>query len=198
MAKSCSINGCDKPHRAQGYCAVHYNSKRKTGALQLLPKLSRKDRFYGHVDKNGDLPAHRPDLGKCWNWTASTMKGYGQFILPGISNSAHRAAWYFEYGYLPNGLELDHACSNRLCVNPSHLRPVNSSENNHNQPRLSSRNKSGYRGVWRSPNGKRWVAKVGYHGKTIYVGTFDTPEAAGDAARQKRIQLFTHNEYERS
>ena len=29
----------------------------------------RKCRFYENVNKDGPVPAHRPDLGPCWVWT---------------------------------------------------------------------------------------------------------------------------------
>lgn len=37
-------------------------------------------RFWSKVDKDGPIPAHKPELGQCWVWTASKNNaGYGRF-----------------------------------------------------------------------------------------------------------------------
>ena len=67
-----------------------------------------------------------PDTG-CWNWDGytKTRRGltYG-YAYDGGHQLAHR--WvYAKMGFMvPDGLELDHLCSNTLCVNPNHLEPV--------------------------------------------------------------------------
>lgn len=42
---------------------------------------------------------------------------------------AHRWAYLHFVGKIPAGLDLDHLCRNRWCVNPEHLEPVTRSEN---------------------------------------------------------------------
>lgn len=70
----------------------------------------------------------------CWLWTASTINtGYGQFHATGgrgtVMVLAHRFAYEQIVGPIPAGLQLDHLCRVRRCVNPSHLEPVTPSEN---------------------------------------------------------------------
>lgn len=61
----------------------------------------------------------------CWEWTASIRAGgYGQFSYQGTPCVAHRIAYRLMVGEIPEGLELDHLCRNRKCVNPKHLEVV--------------------------------------------------------------------------
>lgn len=68
----------------------------------------------------------------CWGWTGTVRKdnGYGQVPRHVFGTScSHRAVYEFLEGPVPDGLELDHTCRNRWCVNPAHLEPVTHREN---------------------------------------------------------------------
>lgn len=66
----------------------------------------------------------------CWSWSgANNGNGYGRFYSEGTRIYAHRVAYEALVGTVPAGMELDHLCRNRGCVNPAHLEPVTHREN---------------------------------------------------------------------
>ncbi len=69
-------------------------------------------------------------LSDCIEWIgARTSGGYGKFWSQGKCVPAHRWSYRLLVGEIPKGLELDHLCRNRSCVNPLHLEPVTRTEN---------------------------------------------------------------------
>ena len=92
-------------------------------------------RFWAKV-RVGSIPAHRPDLGSCWEWTACrNVSGYGNFRIGSHRDDsartilAHRWAYETLIGPIPAGLEPDHLCRNPACVYPAHIEPVTHSVN---------------------------------------------------------------------
>lgn len=84
------------------------------------------ERFQRHVVHDG--------ISTCWHWSGCTNPHYGSFMLNTKRGQnkrvlAHRYSYQMLVGAIPDGLELDHLCRNKLCVNPAHLRPVTKREN---------------------------------------------------------------------
>lgn len=85
----------------------------------------------------------------CWIWTSSKSgppnfpeHAYGRYwpsTNPRFCQIAHRFAYEFIYGPIPKGLEIDHTCHNKLCVNPAHLELVTHQENCKRRPRSGSK-----------------------------------------------------------
>lgn len=67
---------------------------------------------------------------RCWEWCGElSSNGYGRVWLAGKRVAAHRAYYEQEIGPIPAGLQMDHLCRNKRCVNPAHLEPVTNREN---------------------------------------------------------------------
>lgn len=64
----------------------------------------------------------------CWLYAGNiNNKGYG--VIGSPSTRAHRATYQTMVGPVPEGLELDHLCRVRACINPDHLEAVTHQEN---------------------------------------------------------------------
>ena len=138
-----------------GLCNAHYIRKRLYGDVLADKPLQKKghgpliERIWAHVNKDGPVPAFRPDLGSCWLWEGALNKGYA--VLGGDERGmeqVHRVTYKDAYGVLPPG-DLDHLCRVRNCVRPSHLEPVTRKENN----------RRGLNGVLKTTckNGHAWI-----------------------------------------
>ena len=66
----------------------------------------------------------------CWSWVGPMgSNGYGLFKVNKRMQCAHRVVYEMHRGEIADGLQLDHLCRNRKCVNPDHLEPVTCREN---------------------------------------------------------------------
>lgn len=84
--------------------------------------LSVEQRFWRFVSPE--------PMSGCYLWMgADNQVGYGQMTINGRRVLAHRLSYEMYKGPIPDGLELDHKCRVRCCVNPDHLEPVTRREN---------------------------------------------------------------------
>jgi IS1 family transposase len=147
-----------------------------------------EERFWAKVNKTEN----------CWLWTAARdRRGYGHFWTGERMTQAHRFSMELATGR-SSAEHVDHICHTPSCINPAHLRRVTRKQNMENRAGEMSNNKSGYRGVCLHKSSGLWQATVGHNGKQIHLGYFRTPEAAGEAARAKRLELYTHNEVDKA
>jgi hypothetical protein len=125
-------------------------------------------RFWSRVDREAPLG--------CWDWVAGKLSsGYGSFRTGNRAHVAHRYAYEALIGPIPDGLQLDHLCRNRSCVNPDHLEVVTQRVNlarGVSPPAINARKTHCSRGheftdenTYRSPDGYRGCRTCRYETK---------------------------------
>ncbi len=92
------------------------------------------------------------------------------------------------------GLEVDHIDGDGRNNRRENLRLATRAQNGRNR-RVSKRNTSGFKSVYWCRRAKKWRASIGLSGKTLYLGSFDTPEAAHAAYCEDSARL--HGEFGR-
>lgn len=107
---TCSIDGCDRPVLARGWCNRHYLRWRNHG--DPLGGAPFRDLAVIALD-------HRGPWGGCWEWTGCRDEsGYG-FV--GKNGRTHRVAYEAVYGPIPDEMCVLHHCDNPPCWRPDHL-----------------------------------------------------------------------------
>jgi HNH endonuclease len=87
------------------------------------------------ADRYNHFALPEPNSG-CFIWMGNiSWNGYGTLKIGYKKEGnrktewAHRAAYEYFVGPIPEGMDLDHKCRMRCCVNPDHLEPVTRVEN---------------------------------------------------------------------
>lgn len=94
--------------------------------MSLCDTATLEGRFWGKVN--------RGKRSACWTWYGGRSNGYGKMFLGReygrvLTAYVHRFSYELHKGPIPNGMEIDHTCCNRACVNPAHLELVSGREN---------------------------------------------------------------------
>jgi hypothetical protein len=123
---------------------------------------------------------------------AGVLKSTG-YIHIGVNKKtymAHRLAWLYVYGgVIPNFI--DHINRNPTDNSIINLRLATHSQNQQNT-KVSSRNKSGYKGVFKVNRKSPWKVQITIDGKQIHVGSFLDIETAVKARIDAELMYFTH------
>lgn len=105
---------------------------------------------------------------------------YGEYRVVKIDGRhvyIQRLVWFYILGEWPKG-QIDHINGNKLDNRIVNLRVSTQSQNKSNGKKYRT-NTSGYKGVVKC--GLRWKAQITHQQKVIYLGLYDTREAAHEA-----------------
>ena len=163
-----------------------------------LPPQDELLRLLNYNPKNGEL---RWKIKRTGGTKAGDLAGYisrmGYRVIKigGNLRMAHRIAWAITYGDAPTNLQIDHINCDRSDNRLVNLRLCNGNENCSNRT-ASSRNQSGFKGVYWWKARQAWRADIVANGTHHYLGTFSTPELAHMAYCKAAAEL--HGEFARA
>lgn len=178
----CVIDECDRvaTRHNREWCNRHYQKWVRHGDPAALPER----RMYSTPSES--IAARTERQGDCLVWTGVlTGDGYGRISVGGRQASVHRVAWELAFGEIPAGMEVDHVCHSRACVEPGHLRLATHAQNAAN--RSGGHGLSGARGVHRDHQG--WRTRVRKDGRD-YGSRHRLLEDAIAEAEALRLELF--------
>ncbi|MGQ7788186.1 HNH endonuclease [Nesterenkonia sp. K-15-9-6] len=181
--RQCSFDGCDRKHRARGWCDTHWQQWRAGRPMRPIRPQgnSLESKLQRRTDKTST----------CWIWTGSKVSsGYGNIHHARTWHYAHRVAYELAHGPIPDGMVIDHLCWNRACVNPDHLRAVPQQLNAQNLQGATSRSSTGLRGVTWDRHRGAWAAYGKRNGRTVYIGRYATAQEADEAAKAWRAEHY--------
>lgn len=124
---------------------------------------------------------------RCRNWNAKfagkragcICNGYQRIRVNDVLYVGHRLAWLITYGAWPDD-ELDHRNGTADGDSLINLRPATRQQNCQNL-RLRSDNKSGHMGVSWNKSSSKWGARIKISGKYLHLGLFDEVTDAANA-----------------
>lgn len=113
MIDTAQLKAAVRPRTEKQLAALRGNGKKKAHTLESIVARS--------------IPV--PESG-CWLWLGGgTANGYGRVSYHGKIVSAHRIVYELSVRPIPQGMQTDHLCRVRCCINPSHIEIVTPREN---------------------------------------------------------------------
>ena len=116
--QTCEVEGCNKKHKARGYCINHYERYKRHGDVNIV--LCNRGKYKSFIESY-ESNVIRNDNG-CWAWKGVVSKhGYPMIYANGKSIRAHRFSYSHFVELIEDGLIICHKCDNTLCTRPDHL-----------------------------------------------------------------------------
>jgi hypothetical protein len=143
-----------------------------------------------YIYKNGELERKESNNGK-FNVGSVNSCGYLQTEYKQKVHMVHRIIWEMHNGEIPDKMQIDHIDRDPLNNNIENLRLATQSQNQINST-MPKNNTTGFKGVLATPNGK-FQARLGYKGKKLYLGLFETAEEAYECVVEVTKEL--HGEF---
>jgi hypothetical protein len=191
--KQCEIDGCDREHKARGWCQMHYDRWRKTGdtgSVEPVFKLTaNKQEFLDYVA--ADYRAGR--LGDdCIHAPGCSNGGYGVVTVDKKRYTAHNYVLRQAVGPPPpDKPHAAHNCTTKGCVSPHHLEWKSPKENADDRTRDGTENAGARHGNSKLDDDKaREILDLHSTGRYTYPALADmygvTPGAIGGIVRRER------------
>jgi len=145
------------PKHPGGWNTISYND---------LKKCLRYNKETGVFTWNVD----RSNKTKEGDIAGTLNNGYVFIGIKGVVHRAHRLAWLYEYGYLPEN-QIDHIDRNRSNNKITNLREVSNQCNTINAP-VPVNNKTGIKGVHYDAKRDKYRSQIKVFGKYIFLGRY--------------------------
>lgn len=118
-----------------------------------------------------------------------TFNAHGQYI--GVYDPATQRSTRLQRILMPEHREIDHIDTDKRNYLRSNLRPVSSSINKQNKPAYGRHAK----GVWHDESAGKYRAKIGYQGRVLRLGSYDTEREAVNAYNTAAVELYGEHAY---
>ena len=199
--KICKVEGCDRKHRAKGYCPKHYLQVWKHGKI-----LKRTMYDPNETIVKGDMveivlynrksieiartiiDSEDAKKTKSHKWCLG-IDGYVSTMIRGSRVKLHG---FVAGGGFNKNDQTDHRDRDKLNNRKSNLRKCFPSGNSQNRGK-NKNNTSGYKGVWRHKQNKTWEAGIGVNRKIIYLGCYKEKKDAAKAYNKAALKY--HGEF---
>ena len=204
----CSVSGCNKKHRTNGYCDKHNKQIRKYGSILERTKHDPNEiiidnnicrmKLYNQYGKEVmetifDLK-YKEEIEK-YKWRLLTIEN--PYVLCNWidenKNShqlyLHQAIVYLSGQEVPDGYEIDHQDGDKLNCLEENLRICTQSQNQQNRVKQKP-GVSNYKGIYWHSRDKKWYARIILNHKRINLGSFNDPKDAARAYNTAAIKYF--------
>ena len=206
--KICSVEGCGRKYKSNGYCQKHYDQIRHYG--QIKKRTTRDPNEIIVEDQICRMFLYDKNSIKI-SETIFDLK-YKNIIEKGKWHLNHfnyvETKWYYNNCQhqinlhniiiklsgqeVSDGFIIDHKDGNTLNNLEENLRICTFSQNQYNS-KIRKDNKSGYKGVYFDNNHNIWVSQIVTEKIQIYLGSFDDPKDAAKAYNDAAIEY--HGEF---
>jgi hypothetical protein len=147
-------------------------------------------------ERNIDMGSYNVFNSRFANKETGTLNKKNGYIILAIYNKtylAHRLAWLYEYGYLPD-VQIDHKDNIRHHNWISNLREATNKQNSENRHTASCSNKStGLLGSSYDKRSGKFRSVITRNGKMIHLGTFNTAEEAHQRYLEEKRKIHEFN-----